>query len=74
MCGSAALFGPSLLILAVAPQSMPLPFLVLGWAIASFASVIYNSTTVGVRQARVPQRLRSLRCLPQSAEPEAEVA
>jgi MFS family permease len=56
--GSAALFGPSLLILAVAPRSMPVPFLVLGWAIASFASVIYNSTTVGVRQARVPQRLQ----------------
>jgi MFS family permease len=58
MVGSAALFGPALLILALAPRSMPLPFLVLGWAVASFASVIYNSTTVGIRQARVPQRLQ----------------
>src|SRR5918999_141836 len=56
--GSAALFGPSLLILAVAPRGMPLPFLVLGWAINSFAAVIYNSTTVGLRQARVPQVLQ----------------
>lgn len=56
--GSAALFGPAFLVLALAPASNPLPFLVLGWAIISFASVIYNSTTVGVRQARVPRRLQ----------------
>lgn len=56
--GSAGLFGPALLVLAVAPRSMPLPFVGLGWAIVSFASVVYNSTTVGLRQARVPQRLQ----------------
>ena len=56
--GSAALFGPSLLILALAPRGMPLPFLVLGWAVNSFAAVVYNSTTVGLRQARVPQVLQ----------------
>jgi MFS family permease len=56
--GSAALFGPAFLLLALAPPGSPLPFLALGWAIVSFASVIYNSTTVGVRQARVPQRLQ----------------
>jgi MFS family permease len=56
--GSAALFGPALLLLALAPASMPLPFLVVGWAITSFASVLYNSTAVGLRQARVPQRLQ----------------
>jgi MFS family permease len=56
--GAAALFGPSLLILAVAPKGMPLPFLVLGWALNTFAAVIYNSTTVGLRQARTPPRLQ----------------
>ena len=56
--GAAALFGPSLFLLALAPQGTPLPFLVLGWALNSFAAVIYNSTTVGLRQARTPQRLQ----------------
>ncbi len=56
--GSAVLFGPSLFILAVAPSRMALPFLLIGWGINSFASVLYNSTTVGLRQARVPQRLQ----------------
>jgi MFS family permease len=56
--GSAALFGPALFMLAAAPASRPLPFLIVGWAISSFASVLYNSTTVGLRQARVPQRLQ----------------
>ena len=33
--GSAALFAPSLLLLAVAPASAPIPFVVFGWSIAS---------------------------------------
>ena len=56
--GSCALFGPSLLVVAAAPKAMPLPFIVVGWALVSFASVVYNATTVGLRQARVPQRLQ----------------
>jgi MFS family permease len=56
--GSTSLFGPALLILATAPESLPYPSLVLGWAVSSFASVLYNSTTVGLRQARVPSRLQ----------------
>jgi MFS family permease len=56
--GSCALFGPSLLFIAAAPKAMPVPFLVVGWAIVSFASVVFNATTVGLRQARVPQRLQ----------------
>lgn len=55
---SGALFGPSLMVVALAPAAMPLPFLVLGWAAVSFASVLFNATTVGVRQARVPPRLQ----------------
>lgn len=56
--GAALLFGPAFLVLAAAPSSMPLPFFALGWAIVSFASVVFNATTVGIRQARVPLRLQ----------------
>jgi MFS family permease len=56
--GSAGLFGPALFLLALAPASMPLPCIVAGWAVSSFASVLYNSTTVGLRQARVPHHLQ----------------
>jgi MFS family permease len=56
--GAAALFGPSQLLLALAPKSAPIPFLVGGWAIGSFARVIYNSTATSLRQAIVPQRLQ----------------
>jgi MFS family permease len=56
--GSAALFGPALLVVALAPESSPLPFLVVGLAAASFAGVVYNASTVGLRQARVPLELQ----------------
>jgi MFS family permease len=56
--GAALLFAPSLLVLAAAPESSPIPFLAGGWAVISFANVIYNTTTVSLRQAYVPQRLQ----------------
>jgi Na+/melibiose symporter-like transporter len=56
--GSAALFGLGFGLIALAPPGMALPFLVCGWALVSFASVVYNSTTVSLRQAYVPQRLQ----------------
>jgi len=56
--GTALLFAPAFLLLALAPSGMPLPFLALGWAVVSFASVAFNATTVGIRQARVPLRLQ----------------
>jgi MFS family permease len=52
------LFGPAFLAIAIAPSSMPFPSLVIGWAVVSFASVVFNATTVGVRQSRVPLRLQ----------------
>jgi MFS family permease len=57
--GSGALFGPSLILVGLAPSQLPLPFLALGWAAVSFANVIYNTTTVSLRQAYVPQRLQA---------------
>ena len=56
--GSGMLFGPALMIVASAPRELPYPVLIVGWAIVSFASVLYNSATVSVRQARVPLRLQ----------------
>lgn len=56
--GSAALFGPALLVIALAPASSALPFLALGCALVSFASVVYNASTVGLRQSRVPAELQ----------------
>jgi MFS family permease len=56
--GSAALFGLAFGLIALAPAGMALPFLVCGWALVSFAGVVYNSTTVSLRQAYVPQRLQ----------------
>jgi MFS family permease len=52
------LLGPAFLAIAVAPSSMPFPLLVIGWAVVSFASVVFNATTVSVRQSRVPLRLQ----------------
>ena len=57
--GSAAIFAPSLALVALAPSDGAVPYLVSGWALVSFGGVIYNSTTVSLRQAYVPQRLQA---------------
>jgi MFS family permease len=51
-CGAAAL------LLAVAPKSAPIPFLVAGMAIMSLGIPIYNITQVSFRQAITPERLQ----------------
>jgi MFS family permease len=56
---SGALFAPSLLLVGLAPSDEAVPYILLGWATMSFASVIYNTTTVSLRQAYVPQRLQA---------------
>jgi MFS family permease len=55
---SGAIFAPSLMVLAVAPSELAFLFLAAGWATMSFANVVYNTTTVSLRQAYVPQRLQ----------------
>jgi MFS family permease len=57
--GSGALFAPSLVLVALAPSGNAVPYLVSGWAVMSFANVIYNTTTVSLRQSYVPQRLQA---------------
>jgi len=48
----------SLLLLAVAPKSNPIPFLIAAQAISSMGIPIYNITQVSFRQAITPERLQ----------------
>jgi MFS family permease len=48
----------SLLLLAVAPASNPIPFLVVAQAISSMGIPIYNITQLSFRQAITPERLQ----------------
>jgi MFS family permease len=48
----------SLLLLAVAPKSNPIPFLIASQAISSMGVPIYNITQLSFRQAITPQRLQ----------------
>jgi MFS family permease len=48
----------SLLLLAVAPTSNPIPFLIAAQAISSMGIPIYNITQVSFRQAITPDRLQ----------------
>ena len=48
----------SLLLLAVAPRSNPIPFLIAAQAISSMGIPIYNITQVSFRQAITPERMQ----------------
>jgi MFS family permease len=48
----------SLLLLAVAPKSNPIPFLIASQAISSMGVPIYNITQLSFRQAITPERLQ----------------
>lgn len=48
----------SLLLLAIAPASNPIPFLIAAQAISSMGVPIYNITQVSFRQAITPERLQ----------------
>jgi MFS family permease len=58
LAGSAFLFGPSGLLIAVAPESRPLAFLIAAQALGSFAGVLYNITSLTLRQSVTPERLQ----------------
>lgn len=58
LVGSAALFGPSWALVALAPQDAPIPFLIMGQAIGSLGGVVYNVTTLTLRQSIVPERMQ----------------
>jgi MFS family permease len=56
--GYAVLFSVGGIAYPLAPQSFPLPLLMLGGAVTGFASVAYNITQVSLRQAITPERLQ----------------
>jgi MFS family permease len=58
LAGSAFLFGPSAVLIALAPESEPLPFLIAAQALGSFAGVLYNITSMTLRQTVTPDRLQ----------------
>jgi MFS family permease len=58
LAGSAFLFGPAGALIAVTPESAPLPFLIAAQGLGSFAGVLYNITSVTLRQSVTPDRLQ----------------
>jgi MFS family permease len=52
------LHAPAWAFMAVAPASGPIPALVAAWAITSFAAVVFNITTVSLRQSVTPDALQ----------------
>lgn len=55
---STALLGPALLLIALAPSSASMLFLVAAQALWSFGAVIYNVVQVSLRQALTPSHLQ----------------
>jgi MFS family permease len=50
--------GPTLLLIALAPESMPYPFIVAGALVLGYVGVLYNIVQVSYRQAICPPRLQ----------------
>jgi MFS family permease len=57
LVGSALLFGPAMLLIPAAPQSQPIPFIVAGLMLATFAGIMFNVTGLSFTQAIVPDRM-----------------
>jgi MFS family permease len=53
------LFGPATFVLAVAPRSMAILFLALGWILENLARALYGVSATSIRQALVPDRLQA---------------
>jgi MFS family permease len=51
------LFAPATLLLAVAPRSLAIVFLALGWILENLARALYGVSATSIRQAIVPDRL-----------------
>jgi MFS family permease len=49
---------PAMLLIALAPASFPIPFIVAGGVLLGFVIVVYNITQVSYRQAICPPRLQ----------------
>ncbi len=55
---STLVFGPSALLIPLAPRSFPYPFLISAVFLFGFGGVIYNMNQVGLRQAITPLRMQ----------------
>jgi len=55
---SAALFGPALILVPLAPAGQELAFVAAAGFITSFSTAVYNITQVSYRQAITPQRMQ----------------
>ena len=55
--GASVLFGPPLMLVPLAPQSSPVPVLVLAFAISIAGGTIYNITALSLMQTLTPERL-----------------
>ena len=56
--GSMFTFGPGLLLVAVAPQEAPAPFLVASGLVCFASAMVYNINQVSFRQAITPERMQ----------------
>jgi len=56
--GSALVFGPASLLIAVAPPSLAVPFAATALFLGSFGGVVYNINQVSFRQAITPERMQ----------------
>jgi len=55
---TAALVGPALLLVPLAPQGFPVPLVVVALMLLGFSGVAYNITQISLRQAITPERLQ----------------
>ncbi len=55
--GSAVLFGPALLLVPLAPQSSPEPFLVASFLVAGAGATLFRITGLSLMQTLTPERL-----------------
>jgi MFS family permease len=54
----AALTGPGMLLIPIAPKHLAVPFLIASGVLMGFGSVVYNIQQVSLRQAITPERLQ----------------
>jgi MFS family permease len=58
MIASTLVFGPSLLLIPLGPQTSPVPFLIVAGVLGGLGLVVYNITQISLRQAVTPARMR----------------
>ena len=57
LVGAALLFGPAFILIPAAPQSQPIPFIVAGLMVVTFAGIVFNVTGLSFQQAVTPDRM-----------------